>query len=163
MPSYSTNATSRCQGFTYGVLIVMPPMPKDMGFTLSSLPPRPGLFRGLEYTGPVTTAPAAWCQARRPLDWPARTCCHSTTCSCMSYRVGTRWRKLLRRGQQRPAPRVSPTRDLKVVCSPENTLWNRLNRVKLIRTSTQVQPTQGLTTPCSLPARRRLNRYPSAV
>ena len=83
----------------------MSPTLKSLGFTLShsTAATRHGASeRSIQ--GPITTAPAAWHQDRRPLGWPARIGCDSTTLACLSYHAWTRWRKPLRRKRKATGP-----------------------------------------------------------
>ena len=150
----------------------MPPTAEATGFTLpSSTATTQHVASWGSIQGPITTAPAAWHRPRGQVCWPARIRCHSTTCSCVSYRAGTRWRKVLPRGEDQPAPKASPARGLKVVCSPANIpckIWHPVKLILLRQGSRAIrnfyrrfEPAQRHTTPRALPARRRFNPYPS--
>ena len=149
----------------------MPPTLESMGFTLSgpTAATRHGTNRR-SIRGPITTALAAWHQERRPLGWPARIRCHSTTYSRASY-----CRRTPEVAEATEVacylPRRWSRQGLKVVCSPDSNFRSRLHPAKLISPIGQlglignfysrVQPAQGPSTPRALPAHRRLNRYPS--
>ena len=148
----------------------MPPTLKSMGFTLSGSTaatrhPASALTSARlarrSIQGPITTAPAAWRSRRRPVSWPARTCCDSTALACMSYRP---YDSLATARSTEVEPDAGPEgvarRGLKVVCLPIRNAGPKVQPGQA-QSHPSFQPAQGRTKPGALTTRRRLNRYPS--